>query len=91
MAIVIVVIPWVIRLLVFVLEVICLVLTRSVCVLVWGRCPVYFIVNVLCIVVWHIVVVALSLKIGSSYWLEVWVIVVAIVVWSEVVLSAGLI
>ena len=51
----------------------------------------YFIVNVLCIVVWHIVVVALSLKIGSSYWLEVWVIVVAIVVWSEVVLSAGLI
>ena len=63
----------------------------SSCVLVWGRCPVYFIVNVLCIVVWRIVVVALSLKIGSSYWLEVWVIVVAIVVWSEVVLSAGLI
>ena len=51
----------------------------------------YFIVNVLCIVVWCVVVGALSLKIGSSYWLEVWVIVVAVVVWFEVVLSAGLI
>ena len=80
LAIIIVVIPWVVGLLVFVLEVIRLVLTGSVCVLVWGGCPVYFIVDVLCIVVLCVVVGALSLKIRSSYWLEVRVIVVAVVV-----------
>ena len=52
----------------------------------------YSVVNVLCFVVWHVVVIrTFSLEIGLSDRLKVWVVVVLVIVLSKIILLARLV